>query len=121
MSSGQPLLLGISGVADANRLKGHLADRGVEVVFRHNDQTCASGGCGMQVEIWANTNDMPTIREYFAAENAKRYSGLDVNPELLNQVFDADKGEAVCPACGTRFATSLSECPDCGLSFSALR
>ena len=121
MSDGQPILLGVSSIGEANTLKGHLADRGVDVVFRHNAHTCASGGCGMQVEVWASSGDVPAIQEYFASERARRHAGLDVNPELLNQVFDGDKEQAVCPACGTGFSTKLTECPDCGLSFSSLR
>ena len=30
-------------------------------------------------------------------------------------VINFDAAEMTCPACGTRFATGPSECPDCGL------
>lgn len=32
-------------------------------------------------------------------------------------VVDFDAAEAQCPACGTRFPTTVRRCPECGLNF----
>lgn len=45
-------------------------------------------------------------------------SGLDQTAlEAKRHVVDFDAPEAVCPACGTNFATTSARCPDCGLNF----
>jgi ribosomal protein L37E len=119
MNSGELLAIGVMTLAEANKIKGHLAERDVEIFFHHNNQTCASGGCGMQVEVWVKNADIASVREYFAAQYQRNFAGLDINPELLNQVYDPTQAEAICPACGTKFSTQSTACPDCGLVFAS--
>ena len=67
------------------------------------------------MELWACPEDIPAIQELMREEEARNRQGLNYDPEQAAQVFDPSKDTAVCPACGTEFATSSTECPDCGL------
>ena len=117
MSESDEVLLGSSDVVEANRLKSRLAEREIGVRIVHNPQTCATGSCRITVEVWAKRADLGRIEEHFRETRAKLLDGLEFDPEVVNQTFDTAKDEAICPACGTKFATNLRECPDCGLGF----
>ena len=109
--------VGSLAMSDASRLKNALETQGITVEIAVNPASCASGGCAPKSEIWAMAEDMPAIQNFFAQQHAKSLEGLSFDPAVLNSVFDPDQAEATCPACATRFATKLGECPDCGLSF----
>lgn len=52
------------------------------------------------------------------AEEYWRTTGLDEHDtRFAGAVFDEQAEETLCPACGTRFSTSVTTCPDCGLCF----
>lgn len=109
--------IGAANIHDAERIKSHLAEVGVKLELAVAPGDCGGGKCGISAEIWAHPDDMPKVMEYFAAEHKRRHAGLEFDPQQISQVFDTSAAEATCPACGTRFATSHHECPDCGLSF----
>jgi rRNA maturation endonuclease Nob1 len=67
--------------------------------------------------VWANQSDLRKIEEILNKNNSKKLAGLTFDTEQINQVFDTSKKTATCPACGTTFPTTDSECPDCGLIF----
>ena len=113
----EKICLGTFSVTIANRYRDLLNAQNVELAIIHNKATCSSGGCGTSMELWANQSDLPVVIPFLQQEQARNYIGLDINPELLNQVFDTSQENAICPACGTEFSTSSSECPDCGLGF----
>ncbi len=102
------------GLNDAKDLKKECEEKGVELVLNHDDQTCTRG-CAVTVEIHAHEKDLPIIQQVYSAKYEKLLDGHDVDFEVINSVFDSSQAEATCPACGTKFSTSLSECPDCGL------
>jgi rubrerythrin len=110
-------LLGIVELNEAKRLQAALAETGVAIRLQGNPQTCSTRGCRITVEVYADPQDLPRISEYLEQEKQKTYEGLDVDFEMHNEVFDTDKDQARCPACGTRFSTQSTECPDCGLVF----
>lgn len=110
-------LLGQAEVTEAEKLKRTFVGLGITLQLAHNPGTCSSGGCRLTVEVWARRADLPAIQKVFADQRAKLMDGLDFDPQVINQVYDVSKDQAVCPACGTSFATSLRECPECGLVF----
>lgn len=110
------ILLGVIEINDAKRLRDDLLEQDVEVDVRYNKSTCQTG-CRVTVEVWAMQSDLPTIEKTLEKNRMKLMDGLDTDPNLEGEVFDPEKGQATCPACGTTFATSEKECPDCGLVF----
>lgn len=117
MDANDMVRVGSVAMGDASRLKNALETRGITVEIAVNPASCASGGCSPKSEIWAMADDMPAIQDFFAQQHAKSLEGFSFDPAVLHSVFDPDQAEATCPACATRFATTLGECPDCGLSF----
>lgn len=107
--------LGIIGLAEAKRLALKAKGKGLELILEHNDQTCARG-CAVTVEIWSSAEQAPQISD-FLNEDFKTHARGEVNWSLTQEVVDLNQPEAICPACGTKFKTTLLECPDCGLCF----
>lgn len=117
MDAAAKVLLGKASQADAERLRAKVAQQGISLALVHNAVTCKSG-CGIQLEIWAHPADLDGIKELLAAEWQATAASLGYDPALAEAVYDPDAAEATCPACATVFATTLTECPDCGLHFS---
>jgi len=111
-------LIGITELGEAKQLMEKLATKGIYIEIKHNEQTCVKG-CTVKVEIWANHDDIPAIAETIRNEKMETLEneGLNIDHDLLNQVFDDEAKTAVCPACGADFSTDQKECPDCGLVF----
>jgi rRNA maturation endonuclease Nob1 len=108
--------LGNIALSEAKILQSALSQQGVELVLDHNDHTCKRG-CTVTVEILVEEVSIPLVQETLKRQFTQLSQGVDVNWELLNQVYDPAAPEAVCPACGSRFSTGLQECPECGLCF----
>ena len=109
---------GVIEINEAKRILEALAEKGVELEIRHNDQTCRRG-CQAVVEVWVKLENIPALEQYIRDKNIRllESEGIEVNHELLNNVYDPESKIAVCPACGTEFSTSEKECPECGLVF----
>jgi|GEM_PF-876839 len=116
-------LIGVMGTTEAQRMAGHLTDRGVTIELVFNPTTCTrgtcstSGACSTSSEVWVHQADMTAVQQFMAEEHHRVYGDLSFDPAIVSQVFDPEKTEAVCPACGTPFSTQLAECPECGLGF----
>lgn len=108
--------LGTMGLHEAKSLQRVLAQEGVELVLDHNDQTCTRG-CSVTVELLVSEAGLPMVQKVLKAQFERQTQGTNVQWELMNEVFDPEKAEATCPACGTKFETSSKACPDCGLCF----
>lgn len=116
MSETAKVLLGKLEVKAAEAIRAKLGKLGIDVALIHNEITCGRG-CAVQVEIWAHPDDLVTIQQQFAAERLKIFEDMGYDPQLAEAVFDPAAETAICPACGTSFATTLTECPECGLCF----
>ena len=110
----EPLRIAVMPLAEAKAFQDDLLKEGVELVLNHNEQTC-SRGCSVTVEVLGYEKDLPKIVEKYENNYKKLLDGLDVNWEAVNSVFDPNKATATCPACATEFATTNTECPECGL------
>ena len=109
-----PLL--VMGIDEAKAFQKKMQSRGVEIALNHSDQTCTRG-CRVTLEVCGRRDDIPAIKEELDKDYATLLEGHDYDTRLLNEVFDPSADSAVCPACGCKFATTSSECPDCGLMF----
>ena len=110
----EPVRLAVMPLQDAKTFQEQLKSRGIEIVLNHSDQTCTRG-CAVTVEVMGYEKDLPIITEVYSHNFQKLVEGHDINWEQMNSVYDPNQAEATCPACGHKFATSNSECPDCGL------
>ena len=117
MNDQEKIMIGVYEINEAQRLAEILFQKGIEIESKHNKQTC-SGGCRVTVEVWAKHKDIKEIIKLFKEEREKLLDGLNYDIELDSEVFDPNKENAKCPACGTSFSTKEDKCPDCGLGFS---
>lgn len=109
-------LIAVMPLQEAKMLKSNLVNKGVEIELNHAKETC-NRGCTVTVEVHANESDIPKIVEVIEQDFQSLIENPDFDAKNLDQVFDPNQSMATCPACTHRFATTLSECPDCGLSF----
>lgn len=106
--------IAVMNLQEAKDFQTTLREEGVEVVLNHDDETCTRG-CAVTVELLGRDEDLDKIQEVYTNSYKKLLTGLDFDPEVVNSVFDTSQSEATCPACAHKFATSHTECPDCGL------
>ena len=110
-------LLGIMGLADADRLGYMMKDKGVTIEKLFNKATCSSGSCGASVEVWYYKEDKQLVLRTLEEHRELQLSHLGVESDIESSVYDPSKETAICPACGHEFSTTNTECPDCGLNF----
>jgi rubrerythrin len=110
------LRLAVMPLHDAKELQRILAQKNLSIELNHNGQTC-SRGCTVTVEVLGTIETVPAIQEIMKEQYQKWSEGLDIKWELLEATFDPAQTTATCPACGTQFQTTSSECPECGLCF----
>ncbi|MCM2351316.1 MAG: hypothetical protein NDI69_14940 [Bacteriovoracaceae bacterium] len=107
------------GVMDLQEAKNHqyrLKEKGVDLLFKTNSQTCTTG-CKVTVEVWGKESDKELLMEHFQSDYLKHVKGHVPNFEHLSAVFDPSASEVICQACGNKFAPTSKECPDCGLVY----
>ena len=106
--------IAVMGLQDAKEFQGKLRKEGIELVLNHNDKTCTRG-CAVTVELMGREADLEKIQEVYSRSFNKMLEGLEFDPEVIRAVYDNSQANATCPACGHNFATTNTECPDCGL------
>lgn len=118
MDLSSSVILGQMEYQEAKRIKSLLEDEGIVIALRSDPQSCGSS-CKPTVEVWVAIDDLAAVKAFLAREQARSLDGLNVDPELMNCVFDPEEEKARCPACGTEFSTQNRECPECGLVFAS--
>ena len=79
-----------------------------------------SGGCGCrgpEVILQVREADVQQVMAALAHEYWQSTGLDDHDTRYAGAVFDDQAEEALCPACGYRFSTRETTCPDCGLCF----
>ena len=109
--------LGVMDLNEAKHLKERLLKEGIELILNHDGATCTRG-CRVTVELSVLEKDFEKVSHFMAQDYLKNLEGHDYNLELLDNVFDPNSEWAICPACGTKFSTGLSICPECELSLA---
>ena len=80
---------------------------------RFGNSTC----CPTVYNLLVKREDAREAYHIIEAEHRK-LTGLTEHGAYNNDaIFNPDKSEAQCPACGHAFPTTETACPDCGLSF----
>jgi hypothetical protein len=104
----------ILALEDAKRLEKDLNSKGINCKLAHNEQTCTRG-CSVTVELQVEERDLQKWVTFQEGQVKNNIESADYDESLLEAQFDPSAEEATCPACGFKFPTSSSECPDCGL------
>ena len=113
----EEILIGVMSLQEAKNHQIKLRERGVEIEFRSNPQTCTTGSCRVTVEVWAKSKDQELLKNYFQSDFLKHVQGHGPDFEHLSEVFDPKATEVICQACGAKFSPTSNECPDCGLVY----
>jgi hypothetical protein len=116
--------IGEAPIREAKRLQAALAERGVAVRLASDPEQCNS--CSPKIMMSIHRSDLAAFQALMNEERARAFgmSAEDVAAAASSgtlrseAVFDPEKEDATCPACGTVFSTRLTECPDCGLGFA---
>jgi predicted Zn-ribbon and HTH transcriptional regulator len=106
-------------VLPMKQLQAYLLQQGIpSLATKESAENCTKGCRGGELLLQVRTSD---LREVAAAleQEYRQTTGLsDHDTSLVEAVYNAHVQEAICPACGFRFATSSTTCPDCGLCFA---
>ncbi|WP_310599310.1 hypothetical protein [Desulfobulbus sp.] len=104
-------------VLQVKALQAYLREKGLPSrIVKENDGAC---GCrGPEVLLQVRETDQAETMAAMAQEYRENTSLSDHDTRFVGAVYDAGAAEAVCPACGCRFAPDSTECPDCGLCFA---
>ena len=106
--------IAVMGLNEAKDLKKECETQGIELVLNHDDTSCTRG-CAVTVEVHAYEKDLSIVQQVYSEKYQKLLEGHEIDFEAMNSVYDPNQSEATCPACGTKFATSFTECPECEL------
>lgn len=112
----EEVFLGVMDLQEAKNHQYRLKQQGVDLVLKTNAKTCTTG-CKVTVEVWGIEKDRDALINHFQSDYLKHVKGHIPNFEHLASVFDPNASEVVCQACGTKFAPTANECPDCGLVY----
>jgi hypothetical protein len=105
-------------VLQMQQLQALLKREGIPSRSVNEDGGCGQGCCGPSLTVQVRKADLKDV-EAILAQDYLRSTGLCARDlSAAGTVFDAAANSALCPACGCRFSTAQSACPDCGLCFS---
>lgn len=103
---------------DAKRLEVLMADERIGTLLAGDDNSCGKGCCPSYFDLKVRREDAADAMKIID-EEFRRSTGIDAHEmgDHADAVFNPHAAEAVCPACGTKFPTATTTCPDCGLCF----
>ena len=110
--------MGSANLAKAEQIKALLKRHDIQLEILLDKDNCGAG-CSLQVDLWIRAGYLSHVQEILSREYVNSLQGLDVDFERINQEFDPEKENAICPACGHEFSTQNDECPECGLNFGS--
>lgn len=97
-------------------LQQYLKSRGLAA--RIAKEAGAGCGCrGPEVILQVREEELEQVMAVLAEEYRQSTGLADHDTRFVGSVFDEQAEETLCPACGYRFSTRESTCPDCGLCF----
>jgi predicted amidophosphoribosyltransferase len=87
------------------------------LIAGEKSSNCGKGCCGTELFLQIKKEDGAAAMEVLGKE-FKRTTALDHHDlSHVQSVYDTGAGQTVCQACGFRFSTKNTTCPDCGLCF----
>ena len=116
----EPLVVVRRGpLVQIRQLQGLLEAHGLAAIASTDGPAgCRTTCSGAELLLQVRPADLAEVLALLDEEHRRTTVLAEYDTSLAGEVFDAGQDEAICPACGCRFATSSSSCPDCGLSFA---
>lgn len=106
-------------VLQMKELQAYLLRHGLPSLAVKESAACCTTGCrGGELLLQVRTADLPEVMTALEQEYRQSTGLSDHDTSLAGAVYNTQAAEAVCPACGFRFSTSSTTCPDCGLCFA---
>jgi hypothetical protein len=102
-------------ILEAKRLQEVLGAHGIALHLASDPENC--GSCSPKIALFIRLTDLEKFKALLLSEHARSLGDLAPVQASEEAVFDSEKAEATCPACGTVFSTQKTECSDCGLGF----
>jgi len=81
-----------------------------------DQKSCGKSCCPSTFHLQVRREDAPDAFAVIQEEH-KRQTALADHENQIDGIFNADAGQATCPACGFTFRTDTTTCPECGLCF----
>ncbi len=104
-------------LAEVKALQAALARENFATLLSGDEHSCGKGCCPSNFYLHVRRADAHDAMAVLAREFARTTGLADHDLSTIDSVFDADNGQATCPACGMGFTTTTTTCPDCGLCF----
>ena len=117
---GEPVVaLRKGSVLSVRQWRQHLLRHGIaSLAGTEGGAACAAGCGGPELLLQVRERDQAPAMAVLAQEYRQSTGLADHDLSLAGEVYDPASSEAICPACGCRFGTALTACPDCGLCFA---
>ena len=104
-------------LTDIRHLEDLLRRERISCLVAGDEKTCAKGCCPTTFYLLVRREDARDAVGVIQAVHAQHTALHHHDTSHSEAVFNADVGEATCPACGHKFPTAFTTCPDCGLCF----
>jgi len=104
-------------IADIRHLEELLRHERIICLVSGDEQSCNKGCCPTSFYLLVRREDASDAVGVIQAVHAQNTALHHHDTSHSHGVFNADAGEACCPACGHKFPTAFTTCPDCGLCF----
>ncbi|MBL4903139.1 hypothetical protein JYT85_00275 [Desulfocapsa sp. AH-315-G09] len=101
---------------EMKQLQAVLGAASIPSLLAGEESNCGTS-CGGNMYLQIKNSDGNDAMEVLAEEFEKTTSLSSHDLSNAHAVFDTGVSKSKCPACGCRFSTSSSTCPDCGLCF----
>lgn len=102
---------------DIKRLQAKMEKERIGTLIVGDEKSCGKGCCPSTYYLQVRREDAHAAFRIIQEEHHRHTALHDHDISLTDAVYDAGAAEALCPACGCRFSTSSTTCPDCGLCF----
>ena len=106
-------------VLQIKELQVILGERGIpSLAVREGEGGCGQGCCGTGLILRVRPDDVPEVARILEEEYVRGTALEEYDTSHADAVFNTAALEATCPACGCRFPTTTTTCPECGLCFA---
>lgn len=106
-----------ASLADIRHLEELLRHERIACLVAGDEKSCGKGCCPTTFFLQVRREEAMEALRVIEAVHAQHTALHHHDTSHAHGVFNADAGEACCPACGHKFPTAFTTCPDCGLCF----
>jgi hypothetical protein len=104
-------------LGEMKQLQAVLGAASIPSLLAGDESNCGKGCCGTDMFLQIKMADGDAAMEELAKEFEKTTALHSHDLSTAHAVFDTGVAKSNCPACGCKFSTSSTTCPECGLCF----